>query len=65
MQNPTDSVVAQLAADWPRWQIWTVPRLYQCTVWCARRWDWEPGDTVLNAASAAELTEVLEAEADR
>lgn len=56
----TDQIVAQLEADWPRWQIWVVHRVYGGTVWCARRWDDERH--VLNAGSPEELTEYLEAE---
>jgi hypothetical protein len=65
MPHPNDATVAQLAADWPRWQIWYVPRLYQCTAWCARRWGWKPGDVVLNAESPAGLAAMLEAEGSR
>jgi len=53
--------VARLEADWPRWQIWTVLRAVGGTVWCARRWDGT--GPVLNADSADELAESLEAEA--
>jgi hypothetical protein len=63
MPNPTDAVVAQLAADWPRWQVWTVPRLYGSTVWCARRHD--DHRRVLNAGSPDELAGMLEAETQR
>jgi hypothetical protein len=59
--NPTDETVARLKADWPQWQIWTVPRAVGGTIWCARRWDGT--GRVLNADSADELTEFLEAEA--
>jgi hypothetical protein len=58
--NPTDESVARLKADWPQWQIWTVLRAVGGTIWCARRWDDEK--RVLNADSADELTEFLEAE---
>jgi hypothetical protein len=65
--NPTDQTVAQLERDWPNWQIWTVSRAVSQPriLWCARRWDWEPGQPVLNAGSAGELTGYLEAEAER
>jgi hypothetical protein len=57
-QNSTDAVVARLEADWPNWQIWTVPKAIGGTIWCARRWDGT--GQVLNAASADELAEYLE-----
>jgi hypothetical protein len=63
MRNCTDEIVARLEADWPDWQIWTVPRAIGGTIWCARRWDDER--RVLNAHSAEELVEYLEAEASR
>ena len=62
-QNPTDAIVARLEADWPDWQIWTVPRAIGGTIWCAKRWD-DTGQ-VLNAASADELAEYLEEAASR
>ena len=62
-QNPTNAIVARLEADWPRWQIWTVPRAVGGTIWCARRWDDER--QVLNADSPAELVELLEEEASQ
>jgi hypothetical protein len=34
-------------------------------VWCARRWDWQPGQPVLNAGSPEELAEYLEEQAGR
>jgi hypothetical protein len=55
--NAEQDRVAALELDWPQWQIWVVPRVVGGTVWCARRWD-GTGD-VLNAGSAAELTEQL------
>ncbi len=63
MENPTDAAVAELERDWPHWQIWTVLRAAGGTLWCARRW----GGTgpVLNAHSASELAESLEAEVSR
>lgn len=60
MANPTDETVAALATDWPRWQVWVVHRVVGGPVWCARRWDDEK--RVLNAGSADELVEYLEAE---
>ena len=36
-----------------------MPRVYGGPVWCARRWDWQPGQAVLNAHSADELAEYL------
>ena len=62
-QNPTNAIVARLEADWPRWQIWAVPRAVGGTNWCARRWDDEK--QVLNADSPEELTTLMEAEAGR
>ena len=62
-QNPTDEIVARLEADWPDWQIWTVPKAIGGTIWCARRWD--GSGQVLNAASAAELAEYLEEASSR
>jgi hypothetical protein len=53
--NSTDAIVARLEADWPDWQIWTVPKAIGGTIWCARRWDGT--GQVLNAASADELAE--------
>ena len=61
--NPTGEAVAKLEADWPDWQIWTVPRAIGGTIWCAKRWD-DTGQ-VLNAASAGELAEYLEEAASR
>jgi hypothetical protein len=63
MPNPTDDAVAQLAADWPRWEIWTVRQYIGGTVWCARRHD--DHQRVLNAGTPAELIEMLEGEAAR
>ena len=62
-QNPTNAIVARLEADWPRWQIWTVPSAVGGTTWCARRWDDER--QVLNADSPEELVELLEEEASQ
>ena len=63
MRNPTDEIVAALGADWPDWQIWTVPRAIGGTIWCARRWDGT--GRVLNAASADKLAEYLEEASSR
>lgn len=61
MGNTTDETVKALEADWPNWQIWTVRHAVDNRVtWCARRWDWKPGDIVLNAGSAGHLVEYLE-----
>jgi hypothetical protein len=54
--------VAALEREWPRWQIWTVHQYIGGTVWCARRRD--DHKQVLNAGSAAELTQLLEDAAD-
>ena len=51
---------ARLKADWPQWQIWTVLRAVGGIIWCARRWDGT--GPVLNADSADELAESLEAQ---
>ena len=59
MANPTDEKIAELERDWPSYQIWVVHRVYDGQVWCARRCDWQPGQTVLNAHSADELAEYL------
>ena len=64
MANPTDAIVAALERDWPNWQIWAVPTWdghKRGTIWCGRRWDDER--RVLNAGSAEELVERLEAQA--
>lgn len=64
MENPTDQAVAALERDWPRWQIWTVHHAVDRRItWCARRWDWKPGDIVLNADSAEHLVEYLQEQA--
>jgi hypothetical protein len=65
MANPTDAKIAELERDWPNYQIWTVPRTHGYTVWCARRWDWKPGDVVLNEDSAEHLAEALAEAAER
>ncbi len=61
--NPADEAVARLEADWPKWQIWTVPLAGGGVLWCARRWD--DSGPALHAHSAGELTEYLEAEVSR
>ena len=61
--HPTDETLARLRADWPHWQIWVVYRVVGGTLWCARRWD--SIGPVLNADSAGELAQSLEAEASR
>ena len=65
MGNPTDAIVAELERNWPNYQVWVVHRAVGGAVWCARRWDWQPGQPVLNAYSAKELTEYLEEQAER
>jgi hypothetical protein len=37
METWADQQLAQLRRVHPGWDIWYVPRLYQSTVWCARR----------------------------
>lgn len=54
--------IAALAAGWPRWQFWTVHQYIGAPVFCARRHD--DHRVVLNAASPAELAEMLEAAAE-
>jgi hypothetical protein len=63
MGNSTDETVAALERDWPNWQIWVVNRYIGGPVWCARRWDWQPGGTVLNEDSAQHLAEALAGQA--
>jgi hypothetical protein len=66
MANPTDAAVAALEREWPNWQVWTIRHAVERrTTWCARRWDWKPGDIVLNADSAEHLVEYLEEQAQR
>jgi hypothetical protein len=61
MANPIDEAIKALEADWPNWQVWTVSHAVGRRItWCARRWDWKPGDAVLNAATAEHLAEYLE-----
>jgi hypothetical protein len=59
-RNVIHETVAQLEADWPNWQIWVIYPAVGGVVWCARRWD--GSGPVLNAESANELAEDLEAE---
>ena len=65
MPNPTDEKIAELERAWPNYQVWTVQCVVGGTLWCAKRWDWQPGGTVLNAHSAEELAEYLAEEAER
>jgi hypothetical protein len=60
-RNIMYETVARLEADWPNWQIWVIHPAVGAVVWCARRWD--GSGPVLNADSANELVEDLEAEA--
>ena len=62
MGNPTDAKIAELQANWPRWQFWMVWRVVGGPVWCARRRD--DHKRVINAASAGHLAEYLEDAAD-
>lgn len=52
--------VDELERDWPNFQIWVVDRVVGGLLWCARRWD-GTGQT-LNAESAPELAELIEAD---
>jgi hypothetical protein len=52
--------VDQLARDWPRWEIWTVPRYIGGTAWCARLRD--NHQKVISSDSARHLAEELEFE---
>jgi hypothetical protein len=65
MANPTEQIVARLEADWPDWQVWVVHRVVGGSVWCARRWDWQPGQPVLNEDSAEHLAEALAEQAEQ
>jgi hypothetical protein len=62
-RTPEQEAVIALEADWPGWQIWTVPRAVGGTIWCARRHDDER--RVLNADSAADLAARLREQAGR
>jgi hypothetical protein len=59
MANPNDETIMRLERDYPGWQVWVVYRYIGGPVWCARRWDWQPGQTVLNADSAEHLAQYL------
>jgi hypothetical protein len=64
VKNPTDDALAQLRADWPNWQFWTVRRYIDGGLtWCCRRHD--DHKRYLNSDSAEHLAEHLEDEADR
>jgi hypothetical protein len=65
MGNPTDEKIAELERDWPNYQVWTVNRVVGGTLWCAKRWDWQPGQPVLNEDSVEHLAEALAEEAER
>jgi hypothetical protein len=58
MENPNDRALAQLQADWPLWQIWTVHQYIGGTAWCARRRD--DHSKIINAGNPSELAEYLE-----
>jgi hypothetical protein len=62
----TNAIIKQLERDWPNRQIWTVSRAVSQPriLWCAKRWDWQPGQPVLNADSADELTGYLAEQAE-
>jgi hypothetical protein len=59
IRSHTAEATAQLEADWPRWQIWWVPRATGRPVitWHARRRDDEKH--VIHAETATELEELL------
>jgi len=42
-----------------------VNRTHGGPVWCAKRWDWQPGGTILNEDSAEHLAEALAEAAER
>jgi len=60
MENPNDHALAQLQADWPRWQFWIVYKVIGGPTWCARLHD--NHRRVINADSAEHLAEYLEFE---
>jgi hypothetical protein len=60
VKHPNDDALAQLERDWPRWQIWTVPRYIGGTAWCARLRD--NHQKVISSDSARHLAEELEFE---
>jgi hypothetical protein len=57
--NSYEAIVAKLEADWPKWQIWFVPRAVgrPAATWHARRWD--GNGPVINEASAVDLAEAI------
>jgi hypothetical protein len=58
VQNAINDEIKRLEADWPRWQVWVVHRVVGGPVW-------DDEKRVLNAYSADELAEYLEAEASQ
>jgi len=42
-----------------------VPLVIGGPVWCAKRWDWKPGDPVINADTPGHLREYLEETAEQ
>ena len=65
MGNPTDEKIAELERDWPNYQVWVVNRTHGGPVWCAKRWDWQPGQPVLNEDSAEHFADALAEQAER
>jgi hypothetical protein len=60
MQNGTDEQVRTLEAANPDYQVWAVHHAVDRRItWCARRWDWKPGDTVINADTPEHLSEQI------
>jgi hypothetical protein len=53
VEDAAQVALERLRGDWPRWNIWTVPKAIGGTVWCAH----SSGDErhVLNEESAADL----------
>jgi hypothetical protein len=66
MRNFTAEAAAQLAADWPGWHSWYVPRAVGKPVftWHARRWDGD-GRYVIHASSPGELAAAIEQQEER
>jgi hypothetical protein len=63
-QKTTGELVAELEAEHPDYQVWTVDRYIGGTLYCARRRDGT--GTSLNADTPGQLREyIAEAEADR
>jgi hypothetical protein len=58
VRHPNDDALAQLQADWPRWQIWIVYKVIGGPTWCARLHD--DHQKIINADSPAHLAEALE-----